>query len=110
MDSNPPPPPPAAHPDPNIIPPDGAKDPVLILLLALFLGAIAYFVLGQWQKGLAGVVAWLCGLAFAIVTCGIGIVVYIPLAITFVVDAYMQADLLKKGHPIGQWTFFSQHA
>ena len=97
-----------AH-DPNVISPASGKDPILILILALFLGGISYFVLGQWQKGLAAMALWLCGFVFAVVTCGIGILVFFPVVISIVIDAYMQAKCLKEGHPIGQWTFFSSH-
>lgn len=103
------PPPPLPPVDPNAIPPTDPKDPILILILAVFLGGIAYFVIGQWQKGIAAVAAWLTAITVVIVTCGVGILLYMPLIIAIVVDAYMQADLLKKGHTIGQWTFFATH-
>jgi hypothetical protein len=95
--------------DPGVIPPTNAKDPILILILALFLGGIAYFVVGQWQKGLVAIAVWFCGIIFAIITCGIGSLLFFPLAIAIVIDAYMQASILKAGQPIGQWTFFSSH-
>ena len=111
--SQPPPPPPPLPPmppaDPNVIPPTDPKDPILILILAFFLGGIAYFVIGQWQKGIAAVAAWLTALSIVVITCGVGLVIYLPLMIAIVVDAYMQADLLKKGYSIGQWTFFNTH-
>jgi hypothetical protein len=109
MSAIPPAEPPAGARDPNVIPPTAAKDPVLVLVLALFLGGIAYFVIGQWQKGLAGVAAWLCALALTFITCGVGIVFYLPLVVAIVIDAYLQAKCLTDGHPIGQWTFFSSH-
>ena len=43
---------PDAPQDPNIILPENAKDPVVILIVALFFGPIGYFVMNQWQKGL----------------------------------------------------------
>jgi hypothetical protein len=105
----PPPPQPLPPVDPNAIPPTDPKDPILVLILAVFLAGIAYFVIGQWQKGIAAVAAWLTALALVVVTCGVGLVLYMPLVIAIVVDAYMQADLLKKGHTVGQWTFFGTH-
>jgi hypothetical protein len=102
--------PPIGAPSSDIIPPDNAKDPILILILALFLGGIAYFVIGQWQKALVAIALWICGFVFVVMTCGIGSVLFFPVAIAIVVDAYMQADALKSGHPIGQWTFFGSHA
>jgi hypothetical protein len=96
-------------PDPNIIQPTDAKDPVLILIVAFFLGGIAYFLMGQWQKGLAALGAWVVAIVVAVVTCGLGVVLFFPLAVAIVVDAYMQAKLLKDGHPVGQWTFFGNH-
>lgn len=95
--------------DPNVIPPSAAKDPVLILVIAAFLGGVAYFVLGQRQKGVAGVAAWLTALVLTFVTCGLGILLYLPLVAAIAVDAFLQAKALKEGHPIGQWTFFSNH-
>ncbi len=100
---------PAGGADENVIRPTNAKDPILALILAFFLGGISYFVLGQWQKGIAAVAVWLCGLVFAIVTCGIGSILFLPLSITIVIDAYMQAKCLRDGHAIRQWTFFSKH-
>lgn len=96
--------------DPNVISPEKAKDPIVILILALFLGGIAYFVLGQWQKGLSAIALWIGGIIFALVTCGVGAMLFFPVAVLIVVDAYMQARILKDGQPIGQWTFFSNHA
>ncbi len=93
----------------DIIPPSQAKDPILILILGLFFGGITYFVLGQWQKGIAAVALWLCGIVFVFFTCGIGVVFLLPLTIGIVIDAYMQAKTLKDGSPIGQWTFFTTH-
>lgn len=116
MSDIPPPPPspplaapPPAAPDPDIILPSTAKDPILILILAFFLGGIAYFVIGQWQKGIAAVAVWLCSFVFMFLTCGLGFFVYIPLIMVMVIDAYLQAQTLQQGHPIGQWTFFNSH-
>jgi DMSO/TMAO reductase YedYZ heme-binding membrane subunit len=103
------PPPPPSGAGADVITPDKGKDPILILVLALFLGPVAYFVYGQWQKGLAAVGAWIVMLALAVATCGIGGFLFLPLAIAVVVDAYMQATLLKEGRSLGQWTFFKNH-
>lgn len=92
---------------PDAIRPESAKDPVVILVIALFLGGISYFVLGQWQKGLAGMAVWVCGVVLSVLTCGIGSILMIPVVVLLVIDAYSQAKALKDGHPIGQWTFFS---
>lgn len=104
------PPPPAG---PDIISPDTAKDPILVLILALFLGGIAYFVIGQWQKGLVSVLIGLFALVIIILAscCGgwLLAIFCIPLYFALVLDAYMQADLLRKGFQIGQWTFFNVH-
>ena len=108
MTTMPPAPAPGA-PDPNVIPPSQAKDPVLVLVVALFLGGVAYFIIGQWQKGVAAVAVWLCALVLVFVTCGVGILLYLPLLVAIAFDAYMQAKALQAGHPIGQWTFFANH-
>lgn len=110
MEPLPPQPPPQMPPgDPDVILPTNPQDPILILILGLLLGGVAYFLIGQWQKGVAGVAAWLCAIVIVMITCGLGIVVYLPLIVAIGLDAYMQADALKKGHPVGQWTFFNNH-
>ena len=107
-------PPPPPHPRPPValpsdaIPPENAKDPVVILVLALFLGGISYVVLGQWQKGLAGIAVWVCGVVLSVLTCGIGSILMLPVAVLLVIDAYSQAKTLREGRPIGHWTFFSR--
>ncbi len=111
------PPRPAQFPGPPSVPsalpadaigPENAKDPIVILVLALFLGGIAYFVLGQWQKGLAGMAVWVSGVILSIITCGIGAILMFPVVVLLVVDAYSQAKVLKEGRPIGQWTFLNR--
>ena len=103
----PPPPPLGSARGPEIIPPSEGKDPVLVLVLALFFNGVAYFLIGQWQKGIAAIALWLCTLAL-IFFC-VGIFLYIPLVAAVAIDAYMQAQALKDGHSIGQWTFFGNH-
>jgi hypothetical protein len=92
-----------------VIPPSQAKDPVLVLIVALFLWGVAYFLIGQWQKGLVGVGAWFLVITITIATCGAGVLLYLPFQLAIAVDAYLQAQELKAGRSIGQWTFFSQH-
>jgi hypothetical protein len=103
-------PPPAAAPrNPNVITPDQAQNPILVLVLAILLGPIAYFVIGQWQKGLAGVFVMLWAFIIMIITCLLGFVIFFPLGVVIVIDVYMQANLLHRGHSIGHWTFFGSH-
>jgi hypothetical protein len=104
--------PPRVPPSPastNVIHPTEAKDPILILVLAFFLNGISYFVVGQWQKGIAAMGVWIVAIIVALITCGLGSLLFAPLHVAIVLDAYMQAKCLKDGFPIGQWTFFSNH-
>ena len=94
---------------PETIAPSNAKDPILILVLALFLGGIAYFIYGQWQKGAAALGALVVGLILTVITCGIGAVILVPLQIAIVIDAYLQNKALSEGHTLGHWTFFDKH-
>ncbi len=91
------------------ISPADPKDPILILILALFLGPVAYFVYGQWQKGLAGLLLHICLIVFAIMTCGVGAMLFPLAAVAILIDAYMQAKVLSEGKALGQWTFFTSH-
>ncbi|HYK03710.1 MAG TPA: hypothetical protein VE974_18270 [Thermoanaerobaculia bacterium] len=80
------------------------KDPILVLILnLLLLGGVGYIILGQKTKGIVAIVAWLI---VAIPTCGTasGLI-----AIIAAIDGYLQAQQLQQGHPVGQWTFFSDH-
>jgi hypothetical protein len=97
-----PPPPPAGGPE-LIHPSQPAKEPVLVLILNLILVCVGYFILGQWQKGIAAIAA---ALIIGIPTCGLGIG---AVAIATAIDGFMQAQSLQQGHPIAQWTFFKDH-
>jgi hypothetical protein len=109
-------PPSSTRPD-AILPSEVPKDPLTVLLLNLFFVCVGYFLIGQWQKGIAGVVGFLLEmgivLGIGVVTLGFGACFVIPLAIALhaalVVDGYLQAKALKSGYPIGQWTFFKRH-
>lgn len=108
-----PPQPPSPEPplDPTIIaPPASPVDPILVLVIAFFFWGIAYFVYGQWQKGVGSLLLCLALLVVSIITCGIGAVLFTPLWVLTILDAYMQAKLLKDGSRIRQWTFFTQAA
>lgn len=107
----PPPPPPSTGGTPAapgggalIYPQQPPKDPVLIAILNLVVaGCLGYFMIGQKMKGIVAVIAWILGLFF---TCGTvsGLV-----SIVSAVDAYMQAQHLKAGMPVAEWTFFNDH-
>ena len=77
---------------------------MLIAILNLVVaGCLGYFMIGQKMKGIVAVIAWVVGLFF---TCGTlsGLV-----AIVAAIDGYMQAQHLKAGFPVAQWTFFDKH-
>lgn len=106
----PPPPPPGgggAAPPPGggelIHPPSPQKEPVVALLLNLFLICVGYFWYGQWQKGVAALVA---ALVIGVPTCGVGAS---AVMIFTAIDGYLQAQQLQQGHPLGHWTFFNDH-
>ena len=80
-----------------------------MLVLALFLGGITYFLFGQWQKGAASLGALVVAIILTIVTCGVGVIILVPLQIAVVIDAYMQNKALSEGHTLGHWTFFDKH-
>ena len=99
----PPPPPTTGGGDDLVYPQQPPKDPVIILVLNLLVaGCVGYFMIGQKTKGIVALVVWVLGLA----SCGIvsGIV-----GILAAIDGYFQAEQLKAGFPVGQWTFFKDH-
>lgn len=109
--NTPPPPPPQGAPPPAggggggdiIMPSSPPKEPILILVLNLLIVCVGYFILGQWQKGLTALVV---ALVIGVPTCGFGIG---AVALATAIDGFMQAEALKAGHPVGQWTFFKDH-
>jgi hypothetical protein len=111
-----PPPPPGGTPPPpasaggsssDLIPPaQPPKDPILILVLNLILLCVGYFIIGQWQKGLVAIAA---ALVLMIGTCFIATPAVPLIAIFTAIDGYMQAEQLKSGHSVRQWTFFQNH-
>lgn len=100
-----PPPPPAPGPGGGglVYPTTPPKDPILVMVLNLLVaGGVGYIIMGQKTKGIVAIVVWLVGL----VACGIpsGIV-----SILAAIDGYLQAQQLQQGHPVGEWSFFSDH-
>ena len=97
-------PPPAGAPAPKggqtIYPQQPPKDPILILALNVF--GVGYFLIGQKMKGIVAIVLWVLGIATCFI--GTGIV-----AIVAAIDGFMQAQQLQQGHPIAEWTFFQDH-
>jgi hypothetical protein len=80
------------------------KDPILVMVLNLLLfGGVGYIVMGQKLKGIVAIVIWLVVLCPTFGS-GSGLV-----AIIAAVDGFMQAQQLKAGSPLGQWTFFNDH-
>ncbi len=87
-----------------VYPQQPPKDPVLIAVLNLIVaGCLGYFMIGQKMKGIVAVIIWVAGLFF---TCGTvsGLV-----SVVAAIDGYLQAQLLKAGTPVAQWTFFNDH-
>jgi len=81
------------------------RDPELIAALNLLPGAAGgYARLGQKKKAIAALIAWFVFLIPP--SCGVlsGVV-----SIIAAIDGYWQAQQLKSGHPIGQWTWFRKH-
>lgn len=102
--------PPQAGPGiPDRISPENPPDVVVVVILGVFLGPIAYFVNGQWQKGVVGILIYLGLLLFSLVTCGLGSILFFPAHLFAILDSYFQTKHLRDGFPISQWTFFTSH-
>lgn len=95
------PPPPATGGGPL---PPATRDPVAILLLNLFFCGAGSLLIGQKQKGIVAIVV---GIVVAFLTCGSGLAI---LNVITAVDGYLQAQTVREGHAIGQWTWFKQRS
>ncbi len=71
----------------------------------LWTGA-GYFLVGQNVKGAVFCAITLCMVIVDLVTCGLGIIVHIPYAVVFIVDAVLLAQRITRGEKIGEWQFF----
>lgn len=100
----------------GIIPPsEPPKEPIAALLLNIFFVCAGYFFIGQWQKGVATLGLVVCELVavfvFTLATLGCGYCLAVPLTLgvhaALAIDCYLQANVLKSGRAIGQWTFFN---
>jgi hypothetical protein len=110
MPTGTPPPPPPPNPGTGggdiVYPQQPPKDPILILVLNLFVaGCVGYFMIGQKNKAIVALIAFIVG--FVPPICGTlsGLV-----AVVAAIDGYLQAQHLQAGHPVRQWTFFNNHA
>ena len=102
----PPPPAPAAGGGDLIQPQQPPKDPILILVLNLFVaGCVGYFMIGQKNKAIVALIVWIVGLVPPLCGTVSGLV-----AVVAAIDGYLQAQQLQQGHPVRQWSFFNDHA
>ena len=84
---------------PMIQPSSPPKDPIIAAVLSFFLlGGVGQLYLGQQKKGLIICVVTL------VLYCAFGIGAI--LNIVGAVDAYLIAEKLKKGQPVGEMEFF----
>jgi len=84
-----------------IYPSNPPKDPTLMAIVSgCAIAGVGPMLLGQVMKGL---VILFAGTVLAVLTAGIALpVVWLVAGI----DAYMIANKLKSGRPVGQWEFF----
>jgi hypothetical protein len=108
----PPVPPHAPAPPPSdvIEPPASPMEPVLVLIAAVFLGPIAYFLYGQWQKALGAIGLYVVLALLNLMLCFALWFVFAPLHAVVIVDSFMQARRLQERRAIRHWTFFNQEA
>jgi TM2 domain-containing membrane protein YozV len=83
----------------QVQPANPPKDPVIALVLSLFLaGGAGQIYLGQTTKGIVIIVVSLVlSLCF-----GIGLIPWI----VGIIDAYQIGTMLKNGQSVGEWQFF----
>jgi TM2 domain-containing membrane protein YozV len=86
-----------------VLPSVPPKSPVLMFVLSLVLVGLGQVILGQTRKGIAIFVG--CG-TVGILTTGSVILLGPIFGVAFGVDAYMVANKLKRGTPVGRWEFF----
>jgi hypothetical protein len=90
-----------------------ASPPEVAATANLFFGA-GYALLGQKRKAVLAAVAQLIGHAlpffiFNGIFSWLLMFVALNIPITAAIDAYLQAEQLEQGKPIGQWTWFRRH-
>jgi len=86
-----------------VMPENPPKDPLLMALLSVAvccLPGVSQIVLGQVAKGVTLVV---CCNILAFLTSGLSVLFTWKLV---GIDAYLVANQLKNGHPVGEWEFF----
>lgn len=102
---SPPPPPSGESPaGGGVVAPAPSPSPRNAALLNLFFVAAGYFKLGQWRKG---IVVFAAVAIVTLLTLGYALPI---LVLITALDAYKQADLLRRGLAIGQWTWFARSA
>ena len=87
--------------------PQGQKPNVAVgAILNFFWPGIGTLYLGQKTKGITFSIISLVLLIFVIISCGIGLVVWMPYFIVMIVDAILIGKRVENGEQIGEWQFF----
>lgn len=90
----------------DVVPPrTPPHNPVAILFLNFIGGCVGYFLIGQRNKAIVALIAWVIG--FFPPLCG---TLSWLVAIVAAIDGYLQAQHLANGTPVRQWSFFNDHA
>jgi TM2 domain-containing membrane protein YozV len=83
-----------------VYPSNPPKSPGTAALLSCLIVGVGQMYLGQIKKGLA----WLLGIiVLSFITAG---VLWLPILIASIVDAYKTGQKLANGQPVGEWEFF----
>jgi len=78
----------------------------IVLLWLIPLWGMPYFYLGQSGKGLLFLLLDLLVVGpLILITCGLGLIVFIPLYLLTLVDALVVTSRIRKG-PVSSWRFF----
>ena len=83
------------------------REPAFAILLSLLYMGLGQIYNGQTTKGLVILLVGLVGfIPLHLLTCGLNVLLHIPLHVIMVVDALLICQRINRGEMVGEWQFF----
>lgn len=79
---------------------------VVAAILTWFFQGVGHLYIGQVGKGILFLVLWLILSAADVLTCGLAMIIHLPVAIVLLIDVVQVSKRINRGEKVSPWRFF----